>query len=128
MHSHDVPARVDHVGVAVRSVETAGPVLSALGPRKLSDEAVVDGTSVPVDDAGEDGRYRWAYYELGDASRLELLAPLGDAPFLEEASAGTTPADRRGDLPERPHRVLRGGGHGRDGRARGAVPWSGVSP
>lgn len=69
MSSHDVPIRVDHVGIAVRSIEDAEPLLTVLGCVKLVDET--------IDDA-----FRWAYYELGGASRIELIEPVGDDTFL----------------------------------------------
>lgn len=59
-------ARVDHVGIAVRDIDDAEPLLELLGCEKLlekEDEAV---------------GYTWAYYALGDASRLELIEPLPD--------------------------------------------------
>ena len=66
-----VEARVDHVGIAVESVADAEPLLELLGAEKLVDE--------PDYDQG----FRWAYYELGDASRLELIAPIeGEESFL----------------------------------------------
>ncbi|WP_227356862.1 VOC family protein [Haladaptatus salinisoli] len=69
MRTHDTPIRVDHVGVAVESVEDAEPVLLALGCERLTVE--------PVED-----RFRWAYYRLGDASRLELIEPVAEDTFL----------------------------------------------
>lgn len=69
--SHDVPIRVDHVGIAVHSVADAEPVLLALGCRKLVDETVED-------------RFRWVYYELGDASRIELIEPIEADTFLTQ--------------------------------------------
>jgi methylmalonyl-CoA/ethylmalonyl-CoA epimerase len=67
--AHDTPIRVDHVGIAVRSVAEAEPVLLALGCEKLLDETVED-------------RFRWAYYRLGDASRVELIEPVAEGTFL----------------------------------------------
>jgi methylmalonyl-CoA/ethylmalonyl-CoA epimerase len=58
--THDTPIRVDHVGIAVESIPEAEPVLTALGCEKLTEESV-------------EGRFRWAYYRLGNASRLELI-------------------------------------------------------
>lgn len=55
--------RVDHVGIAVESIETAEPLLLALGCEKLLEEPV------------ESADFTWAYFELGDASRLELIEP-----------------------------------------------------
>jgi len=69
--SHDVPVRVDHVGIAVESVADAEPVLAALGCERLVDETVAD-------------RFRWVYYRLGDASRLELIEPVAGDSFLTE--------------------------------------------
>ena len=69
--THDVPIRVDHVGIAVHSVADAEPVLLALGGEELSDERVAD-------------RFRWVYYRLGDASRLELIEPETEDTFLTE--------------------------------------------
>jgi methylmalonyl-CoA/ethylmalonyl-CoA epimerase len=82
--AHGVPIRVDHVGIAVRSVADAEPVLAALGCEKLSDEAVTEDGSVPYEQVGDAGQFRWAYYELGDASRLELIEPLAGGGFIED--------------------------------------------
>jgi methylmalonyl-CoA/ethylmalonyl-CoA epimerase len=68
---HDTPIRVDHVGIAVESVADAEPVLLTLGCEKLHDDTL-------------EGRFRWVYYRLGDASRLELIEPLGDESFLTD--------------------------------------------
>jgi methylmalonyl-CoA/ethylmalonyl-CoA epimerase len=46
-------------------------VLLALGCEKLHDDTL-------------EGRFRWVYYRLGDASRLELIEPLGDESFLTD--------------------------------------------
>jgi len=70
--THDVPIRVDHVGVAVESIDGAEPVLYALGCRKLIEESV-------------EGRFRWAQYDFGQrASRLELIAPEVADSFLTD--------------------------------------------
>ncbi|ARS89540.1 VOC family protein [Natrarchaeobaculum aegyptiacum] len=69
MDSHDVPIRVDHVGIAVESVADAEPVLAALGCEKIVDDVVED-------------RFRWVYYELGNASRIELIEPVAEESFL----------------------------------------------
>lgn len=69
MGSHDTPIRVDHAGIAVESVEVAEPVLLALGCEKLVDDTVGD-------------EFRWVYYALGDASRIELIEPIADDTFL----------------------------------------------
>ena len=76
--THDVPVRVDHVGIAVRSIDEAEPILRALGCEKLHEEP-----------AGE--RFTWAYYRLGDASRLELVEPVADDSFLTEFLAERGP-------------------------------------
>jgi methylmalonyl-CoA/ethylmalonyl-CoA epimerase len=68
---HETPIRVDHVGIAVESVDEAEPVLHALGCTKGSDET------------GHDGSYRWVTYHLGNASRLELVTPLRDDSFIQ---------------------------------------------
>ena len=70
--AHETPIRVDHVGIAVESINAAEPILFALGCRKLIEESV-------------EGRFRWAQYdfEMG-ASRLELIAPEADDTFLTE--------------------------------------------
>ena len=76
--THDTPIRVDHVGIAVESIAAAEPVLVALGCEKLTEESV-------------EGRFRWAYYELGDASRLELIEPETEGfltEFLDEHGPG----------------------------------------
>ena len=69
--THDTPIRVDHVGIAVQSIAEAEPVLAALGCEKLTEESV-------------EGRFRWAYYRLGGASRLELIEPESEDTFLTE--------------------------------------------
>jgi len=81
---HDVPVRVDHVGIAVHSVEAAEPVLSALGCIRHSDEAVTSDGSVPYDEADQDARFRWTYYRIGDASRVELIEPIAADTFLTD--------------------------------------------
>lgn len=69
--SHDVPIRVDHIGIAVESIDDAEPVLLALGCERLL-----------VDDV--EGRFRWAYYRLGNGSRLELIEPVAEESFLTD--------------------------------------------
>jgi methylmalonyl-CoA/ethylmalonyl-CoA epimerase len=82
--AHDTPIRVDHVGIAVRSVADAEPLLLALGCERLSDEAVTAEGSVPYDEAGGDAQFRWTYYRLGDASRIELIEPIAAGTFLAQ--------------------------------------------
>lgn len=66
-----IDARVDHVGVAVHSIADAEPLLELLGAEKLIQE--------PDPEQG----FTWAYYELGGASRLELIEPIsGEESFL----------------------------------------------
>jgi methylmalonyl-CoA/ethylmalonyl-CoA epimerase len=70
--THDTPIRVDHVGIAVETIEDAEPVLFALGCRKFIDESV-------------EGEFRWAQYDFGqEASRLELIAPEAPETFLTD--------------------------------------------
>ena len=69
--THDTPIRVDHVGIAVESISEAEPVLTALGCAKLTEEVV-------------ENRFRWAYYRLGGASRLELIEPIAEEGFLTD--------------------------------------------
>lgn len=61
--------RLDHVGIAVRRIEDAEPFLELLGCEKLVEETV-------------DDRFTWAYYRLGDASRVELIEPVAADSFL----------------------------------------------
>jgi methylmalonyl-CoA/ethylmalonyl-CoA epimerase len=69
--THETPIRVDHVGIAVESIEAAEPVLFALGCRKLVNETL----------AG----FRWAQYDFEQqASRLELIAPVAGDTFLTD--------------------------------------------
>ena len=69
--THGTPIRMDHVGIAVHSIADAEPFLALLGCEKIHEEP------------GKSGDFRWAGYELGDASRLELLAPVeGTESFL----------------------------------------------
>ena len=64
MSESEMPAmRVDHVGIAVESIEDAEALLFVLGCEKIHEEA------------SEYGQFTWATYVLGDASRLELIAP-----------------------------------------------------
>ena len=66
-----IEARVDHVGIAVTSIADAEPRLELLGAEKLIHE--------PDHEQG----FTWAYYELGGASRLELIEPIeGEESFL----------------------------------------------
>jgi methylmalonyl-CoA/ethylmalonyl-CoA epimerase len=70
--AHDTPTRVDHVGIAVESIDAAEPVLFALGCRKPIEESVED-------------RFRWAQYDFGrEASRIELVAPEAEDTFLTD--------------------------------------------
>lgn len=71
MEPHDTPIRVDHVGIAVESIADAEPVLLAFGCTKLLDETIEE-------------RFRWVYYTLGDASRLELIEPISPDSFLAD--------------------------------------------
>ncbi|MDG5820314.1 VOC family protein [Natronococcus sp. A-GB7] len=70
----EMPAvRVDHVGIAVESIEEAEELLFALGCEKIHEER------------SEYGSFTWATYVLGGASRLELIAPQeGSESFLTE--------------------------------------------
>ncbi|PSP75186.1 glyoxalase [Halobacteriales archaeon QS_3_64_16] len=73
----DVSMRVDHVGIAVESIEAAEPVLLAFGAEKFLEE--------PLED------FTWAYYRLGNGSRLELIEPGGTSGGEtdgEDASSG----------------------------------------
>lgn len=81
MSTHDTPVRVDHVGIAVESVSEAESLLSVLGAVKRHEEP------------SPDGSFTWGTYELGGASRLELIAPRGDAEsflttFLDQNGPG----------------------------------------
>ena len=71
MSSHDTPIRVDHIGIAVESVNDAEPLLFALGCEKITSDVVGD-------------QFRWVYYKLGNASRIELIEPVSDDSFLTE--------------------------------------------
>lgn len=63
--------RVDHVGIAVWSIDDAEPFLELLGCTKVVEETVED-------------RFTWAYYRLGDASRVELIEPVAEDSFLTD--------------------------------------------
>ena len=72
--------RVDHVGIAVHSVADAEPLLELLGAEKL------------VHEEDPTGAFRWAYYLLGDASRVELVEPVdGEDSFLTDFLAENGP-------------------------------------
>ncbi|WP_321112822.1 VOC family protein [Halorussus salinisoli] len=72
--------RVDHVGIAVHSVADAEPLLELLGAEKM------------VHEEDPTGAFRWAYYLLGDASRVELVEPVGDEEsFLTDFLAANGP-------------------------------------
>lgn len=81
MSTHHTPIRVDHVGIAVESVPEAEAVLDALGAVKRHEEP------------SPDGSFTWGTYELGDASRLELVAPRegGGESFLTDFLADHGP-------------------------------------
>ncbi|PSQ23480.1 glyoxalase [Halobacteriales archaeon QS_8_65_32] len=64
------PMRVDHVGIAVASIENAEPVLRAFGAEKLLEEF-------------SEG-FTWAYYRLGNGSRFELIEPTDEDSFLTD--------------------------------------------
>jgi methylmalonyl-CoA/ethylmalonyl-CoA epimerase len=70
----EMPAtRVDHVGIAVESIDGAEELLFALGCEKIHEER------------SEYGGFTWATYALGEASRLELIAPqAGTDSFLTD--------------------------------------------
>ncbi|WP_126661828.1 VOC family protein [Haloterrigena salifodinae] len=70
----EMPAmRVDHVGIAVESIDDAEALLFVLGCEKIHEES------------SEYGAFTWATYVLGDASRLELIAPEdGSESFLTD--------------------------------------------
>jgi len=73
--------RVDHIGIAVESIADGEPLLELLGAEKL------------VHKRDDDQGFTWAYYELGNASRLELLEPIDGAEsfltgFLEARGPG----------------------------------------
>ncbi|WP_396613507.1 VOC family protein (plasmid) [Haloferax sp. S1W] len=70
--SNAPPARVDHVGIAVESVENAEQTLFALGCERIHRETVADES------------FEWATYVLGDASRIELIAPVQGESFLTD--------------------------------------------
>ncbi len=80
--THETPIRVDHVGIAVEDVEGAERALLALGCERISDEVVTGDGSVPYETAPDEARFRWTYYRLGDASRIELLSPVAEDTFL----------------------------------------------
>ena len=72
--------RVDHIGIAVESVTDAEPLLRLLGAEKL------------VHEEDPTGAFRWAYYLLGDASRVELIEPVeGEESFLTDFLAERGP-------------------------------------
>ncbi|WP_436344810.1 VOC family protein [Natronorubrum sp. FCH18a] len=77
----EMPAmRVDHVGIAVESIDDAEALLFVLGCEKIHEEA------------SEYGAFTWATYVLGDASRLELIAPEdGSESFLTDFLERTGP-------------------------------------
>lgn len=71
MPANNPDIRVDHIGIAVESIENAESILTTLGCEKLLDDTVED-------------RFRWAYYQLGGASRIELIEPVADESFLTD--------------------------------------------
>ena len=74
--NRDVRMRVDHVGIAVESIERAQPVLGAFGAERLVEESLDE--------------FTWAYYRLGNGSRIELIEPARDV-------GGDESAEGRGD-------------------------------
>ena len=77
IRDEDVSIRVDHVGLAVESIAAAEPVLLAFGAEKFLEESLEE--------------FTWAYYRLGNGSRLELIEPGGTSGGEtdgEDASSG----------------------------------------
>jgi methylmalonyl-CoA/ethylmalonyl-CoA epimerase len=72
-------ARVDHVGIAVHDVDEAATTLQALGFDPVYRETV------------DDDSFEWATYVLGDASRVELVAPVSGESFLTDFLAEQGP-------------------------------------
>lgn len=62
---------VDHVGIAVESIEAAEPVLYALGCERRTDTQ-------------DEGAFRYVAYDLGRESGLELLEPTGEDGFVAD--------------------------------------------
>ena len=76
---HPAPMKIDHIGIAVRSVESAAKAYEAIGLRvTLRDEVPTEGVRV-------------AFLPIGE-SHLELLEPLNPegviAKFLEKRGEG----------------------------------------
>jgi methylmalonyl-CoA/ethylmalonyl-CoA epimerase len=68
-----IDARVDHVGIAVHAIADAEPLLELFGAEKL------------IEEADHEQGFTWAYYELGGASRLELIESIeGEESFLTD--------------------------------------------
>jgi methylmalonyl-CoA/ethylmalonyl-CoA epimerase len=72
-------ARVDHVGIAVHDVDDAAATLHALGFDPVYRDTVADDS------------FEWATYVLGDASRVELVAPVAGESFLTDFLADHGP-------------------------------------
>lgn len=69
-HTPPTRTRVDHVGIAVPDVAAGERMLELLGATPVS-------TGLGPEDA-----FRYHYYELGGASRLELIEPVANESFL----------------------------------------------
>lgn len=69
----DAPdTRIDHIGIAVESIDDAEGLLTALGATKVHEETTAE-------------TFTWATYRLGDASRFELIEPVaGTDSFLTD--------------------------------------------
>ncbi|MHB9288874.1 VOC family protein [Halobacteriales archaeon Cl-PHB] len=62
--------RIDHVGIAVEDVADGEPLFELLG-------------TTPIERGeGPGGAFDYHYFELGDASRIELIEPADDDTFL----------------------------------------------
>lgn len=72
MPAHDTPIRIDHIGIAVDSVSASETLLQTLGAVKRHEEP------------SPDGSFTWATYDLGTASRIELISPRERDSFLTE--------------------------------------------
>lgn len=74
----DLIERLDHVAIALPSIEHGLGMVSSLGARYFS--------------GGDQGDFRWVQFTLGDDSKLELIAPLQPDSFvqrfLDERGAG----------------------------------------
>jgi methylmalonyl-CoA/ethylmalonyl-CoA epimerase len=81
LSSSELSVGIDHVGIAVESIDEAQPLLELLGTKRA-----------PARE-GSDGTFNWVHYDLPGGGRLELIEPVEGVEsfltdFLDERGPG----------------------------------------